>query len=93
MLNEINHTFITLIPKVESPESATHFRPISLCSTIYKIIFKILTNRLKEFLGSIIHPLLGVFIPERLIQDNTLIAHEFFHSFKNEGKRGGLLLS
>lgn len=43
-----------------------------------------MTNRLKEVLGKIIHPLQGAFVPERLIQDNILIAHEVFHSFKNQ---------
>lgn len=38
ILKEINHTFITLIPKIDNPSSASPFRPISLCSTIYKII-------------------------------------------------------
>lgn len=85
MLTEINHTFITLIPKVENPESANNFRPISLCSTIYKIIAKVLANRLKVTLGNIIHPLEGAFIPERIIHDNILLAHEVFHSFKNKG--------
>lgn len=91
MLSEVNHTFITLIPKVENPDSASKFRPISLCSTIDKIIAKVLTNRLKVILGKIIHPLQGAFIPERIIQDNILLAHEFFHSFKNKGGKEGWL--
>ena len=91
MLNAINHTFITLIPKSYNPESAKNFRPISLCSTIYKVIAKVLTNRLKVILGNIIHPLQGAFILERIIQDNILLAHEVFHSFKNKGGKEGWL--
>ena len=91
MLKEINHTFITLIPKVENPSSANHFRPISLCSSIYKVIAKIMANRLKICLGKLIHPFQGAFVPDRIIQDNILIAHEIFHSFKNKGGQSGWL--
>ena len=57
MLKEINKTFITLIPKSDDPESTNHFRPISLCNICYKIIAKILANRVKHLLHKIISPL------------------------------------
>jgi len=44
LLRQINHTFITLISKVHQPQTTAHFQPISLCSTIYKIISKILVT-------------------------------------------------
>lgn len=53
LIKEINHTFITLIPKIANRISANHFRPICLYSTIYKIIFKTLRNRLKICLEKI----------------------------------------
>ena len=33
----LNHTFVTLIPKVKNLERVTEFRPISLCNVPYKI--------------------------------------------------------
>ena len=54
VLKSINHTFIMLIPKVHNPENFNSFRPISLCNVIYKTIIKVLANRLKSMLHSII---------------------------------------
>ena len=49
MLLEINHTNIVIIPKVKNPEKKKKFdfRPISLCNVIYKIMSKVLENKLK----------------------------------------------
>ena len=89
MLKEINKTFITLIPKSDNPESTNHFRPISLCNVSYKIIAKILANRIKQLLNKIISPLQGMSASNRLINDNIMIAHEIMHSFKKKkGKMG-----
>jgi len=57
LLKEQNHTFIALIPKRLGPFLASHFRPISLCNIIYKIISKILVNRLKGLLHLFISPI------------------------------------
>lgn len=50
-LKLINHTNIALIPKVENPEIFSNYRPISLCNVSYKIITKIIINRLKPLLN------------------------------------------
>lgn len=53
-LEEINVTNLILIPKVDSPETINQFRPISLCNFAYKIIAKILANRMRSVLDSCI---------------------------------------
>lgn len=53
-LTGLNHTFLTLIPKLKCLESIYEFRPIALCNILYKLIWKVLTNRLKIILPQII---------------------------------------
>ena len=62
LLKSINHTFITFTPKANNPESVTEFRPISLCNVIYKILSKVIVNRLKPILNSIISKAQSAFI-------------------------------
>ena len=50
----LNETYICLIPKVKNPQKITEFRPISLCNVLYKIIAKVLANRLKRVLALVI---------------------------------------
>ena len=50
ILPGLNHTFLTLIPKVKSPNKATDFFPIALCNILYKLVSKVLANRLKRIL-------------------------------------------
>ena len=87
MLKAINHTIVSLIPKVPIPTGLMHFRPISLCSVLYKIISKILVNRLKPVLDKCISKNQAAFVAGRQILDNVILVHEFLHHLKN--KRNG----
>ncbi|KAL0439752.1 UNVERIFIED_CONTAM: hypothetical protein Slati_2458200 [Sesamum latifolium] len=77
--SRFNYTYIVLIPKCDSPETMSHLCLISLCNIFYKIASKMLANRLKLSLHSIISESQSAFIPGRLISDNVLVAYELNH--------------
>ncbi|KAL6289100.1 hypothetical protein ACE6H2_006610 [Prunus campanulata] len=83
MTRKINQTHIVLIPKVPNPRKMTQWRPISLCNILYKLISKILTNRLKHVLPEIISLNQSAFVEDMIIVDNILIVHEILHSLKH----------
>ena len=83
----LNETFICLIPKVKSPQKITEFCPISLCNVSYKIISKVLANRLNKILVDVINESQSAFVPGRQITDNVLVAFETMHCIN--GKRKG----
>ncbi|XP_038708505.1 uncharacterized protein LOC120003559 [Tripterygium wilfordii] len=80
MDSEINSTLIALIPKTKEALSVTEYRPISLCNVSYKIISKILSNRLSLILPNIIRGNQSAFIRDRLITDNVIVVYEALHS-------------
>lgn len=83
-----------MIPKDNNLERVSDFRPISLCNVIYKIVIKVIANRLKPMLHSIISETQSAFIANRLITNNILIAFESLHHMKNNctGKKGFMAL-
>ncbi|PKU75269.1 integrator complex subunit 11 [Dendrobium catenatum] len=75
-------TVVVLIPKVKNPDRPSKFRPISLCQTIYKIVAKILVNRLKGVLPHIVSEEQAAFVPGRSIKTHCLLGQELMHKFK-----------
>lgn len=82
----LNHTFITLIPKVKSPEYITKFRPMALCNILYKLVFKVLANRLKRVLPQIILESQSAFQCSKSISNSILQWGFFFFFATDHGK-------
>jgi len=55
------------------------------------ITSKLLANSLKPLLNNIISPFQTAFVPNRHIQDNSILAHEMLHTLKSKRGRGGLM--
>ena len=68
--------FIALIPKFPDANMVKDFRPISLIGSIYKIVAKILANRIVGVLGDIVHEVQSAFVAERQILDGPFILNE-----------------
>ncbi|GMH16976.1 hypothetical protein Nepgr_018817 [Nepenthes gracilis] len=81
LLKQINATCISLIPKVKAPSKVGDFRPISCCNVVYKIISKIIANRIKNVLPYLVDSCQNVFVPGRRISDNILLAQELLHNY------------
>nr|GEV42949.1 RNA-directed DNA polymerase, eukaryota [Tanacetum cinerariifolium] len=75
-LESCNSLFIALIPKIPDANLVKDFRPISLIGSIYKIIAKVLTNRLVRVLGEIVNEVQSAFIADRQILDGPFILNE-----------------
>lgn len=82
LLRETNTTFVTLIPKVLETESLKDYRPISLCNLLYKFITKIMANKLKKVVSSIVRPNQTTFIKGRSIVENIMVCHEVVRGFE-----------
>ncbi|KAM6558351.1 hypothetical protein CsatA_027590 [Cannabis sativa] len=88
---KLNTTFICLIPKVEFPLSVDQFRPISLCNFSYKVIAKILSNRLRPLMNSLVSPFQSAFIPGRWIAESSILTQELVHKIRQKRGVGGLM--
>ena len=88
----INRTFITLIPKVKRPVRVSEYRQIALCNILYKLISKVLANRLKNILPCIISESQSAFQSSKAISDNILVAFETLRHMKNQkSKKTGFM--
>lgn len=67
------------------------FRPIDLCNVVYKIISKVITNRLEPLLLALVSEEKTRFVEGRQILNNIIQAHEVVHSLKSN-KQAGMIM-
>lgn len=80
---------LTLVPKQANIQHKSQLRPLSLCTTIYKVLAKTIVAKLKPLLAKIGHPNQASFIPGKNITDNIFIAQEILHRYaRTTGKQG-----
>ena len=82
----INNTFIALIPKIDSPRRLNDFRPISLVGSLYNILAKVLANKLKMVIGTVVSDTQTAFVKNRQILDGILIANEVVDEARKDKK-------
>lgn len=71
----------------------SHFRPIALCNVVYKVVTKIITQRLRNIMPYLVSCSQSSFVPGRSITDNILVLQETVHSLSNlHGKKGFMIL-
>lgn len=88
MPEDINRTLLVLITKVDNPTSLKMHRPICLCTVTYKIITKLIANRLKAVLPDLIGRQQMSFVQGRHIIENMVVEQEVIHTMRT--KAGGI---
>lgn len=81
MSQSTNATLLSLVPKTESAEKMTDFRPIACCNVVYKIISKIMAHRLKGLLPKAIEMNQCAFVQGRLLLENVLLPTELVKDY------------
>lgn len=88
---EIEEAFVVLIPKTNRSENIKQFQPISLCT--FKLLTKVLADRLKEMLTEVISLNQSNFIPRKQITNNIVVCQEMLHTLKTKkGRKGGMVV-
>lgn len=88
----VNRTFLILIPNTKQPNCFNHFRHISLCNFVYKIVSKIITERVKGLMGKFISFHQGVFLEGMWIAENTVVAQEVVYKVRLYRGKNGLMM-
>ncbi|KAL8148945.1 hypothetical protein AgCh_006084 [Apium graveolens] len=92
--NELNFKNVVLILKKDNASCLKDLRPIALCNVLYKILAKVLSNRMKEVFPFIISENQSAFVKNRGITDNVLVVFQILHhmSCKKRGEEGEVAL-
>jgi len=83
-----NASFIALVPKVRDPSKLDEYRHISLVGSLYKIISKVLSCRMKKVLPLVNDECQSAFLKDRGLLDSVVVANEVVEKLRRCGKRG-----
>lgn len=80
----VNSTILALVPKKTDSLEMKDFRPIACCNVIYKVVSKIIANRLKLILPRVVSENQSAFVKGRLLMENVLLASELVKDYHRE---------
>lgn len=83
LVHGLNASYTTLVPKKKKPH-----RPITMVACLYKILAKVLANRLKKVIGKIISFSQSTFLEGRKLMDSVVALNELVHYLKMKKKKG-----
>ena len=89
-VRSLNSTFLVLIPKNPGAEELRDFKSISLVGGLYKLLAKVLANRLKKVVGKVVSSAQNAFVEGRQILDAALIANKAIDSLLKRNESGVL---
>lgn len=78
-IREVSFCLLNLNSKISIP------RPIACCSTLYKIISKILANRMRNVLNQVVGQNQAAFVKRRNIHNHILLAYELINGYDKKG--------
>ena len=81
----VSCTLVTLVPKHDETKTIPEYRPIAGCTTLYKIISKILTMRLSKVMQDIVGRSQAAFVPGQQIHNHILLAYELIKGYSRQG--------
>ena len=87
-MRNLNSTFLVLIPKKENAVDIKDYRLISLVGGLYKILAKVLANRLRRVVGQEVSTTQNAFVEGRQILDAVLIANEAIDALLKRKEKG-----
>lgn len=83
--------FFIFISKKENPKVVDHFSPVSLCNFAYKVLSKMLANRMKTLLDGLISPFQSAFVLGRWIAEGPVLAQEVMQVFRRKQGKSSLV--
>eukprot|EP00253_Pinus_taeda_P032535 PITA_32535 len=91
ILKELNTSFISLISKHDNTQNPDRFRPIAFCNVVYRIVSKVVANRIKPLLPTLVSMEQSGYVEGRKILNNIIQAHEVVHSLTSNMKAGMIM--